>query len=562
MYTTSAARFYINVVLLAGMVLLLLMPGIFSELERNNWRFSLGAVKAWVLAILFLLMPVVFFYRRIKWYLYLLACWILLTPLFIYALLLFEVKPGSELIFLILQSNVTEMQEIARGQIGWFFLFTFLYLFIYLFLVKKFSVKCLPIRPALSISIFSVFLFAVLCYRNLFIRSLPASHFFSRYYPMSIISGVADAYAIINRNNLDQARQFSFGAYKKDTVPQRQIYVFIIGETSRYDRWQINGYHRATSPRLQQQKNLVRFTDMISGSNLTWLSVPQMITRASPDDMDRQFREKSIIQAFQDAGFKTAWLSTQTDQQIIWQGSITMHAKTADVVHFARTYSPIFELEEIYDEQLLPRMDSIIRFSNDNLFIVLHTMGNHWSYAKRFPAGFDVFKPSGKTFPEKAYDMKDYEMVSNSYDNSILYADFIIDSVIRRVEKEKTISYVAFLSDHGEELFDGGHKELRFHTRVGATTLHVPFFLWTSDAWCRQYPEKRQAVIVNSDKKTGAENVFYSLLDMANISFPQMDVSRSVASFEFRPSEQKFYDAIGRSCRYAEIGGGGYAASK
>lgn len=542
MYTSGSGRFYVNTLLLAGIGLLLLMPGILSEMEKNHWRFTVGAVKVWSFSMLFLLIPVVFFYRNIKPYLYVLSCWILFTPLFIYALLLFEIKPGSELIFLIVQSNVTEITEIAKGQIGWFILFTILYLAVYLFLVKKLTLKSLPFTPALLVSVFSVIVMAVQWCR----------HLAGRYYPMSIISGMADAYTIVSRNNLEQARHFCFGAYKKDTIPQRQIYIFIIGETSRFDRWQINGYHRPTSPRLQQQKNLISFSDMIAGSNLTWLSVPQMITRACPDDMDRQFKEKSILSAFREAGFTTAWLSTQTDQQIIWQGSITMHAKTADVVHFCRTYSPIFELEEIFDEQLLPKLDSIIQYGNENLFVVMHTMGNHWSYSKRFPGNFDEFKPSGKTFPEKAYDMKDYEIVSNSYDNSIFYADYIIDSIIRRVEKEKALSYVAFLSDHGEELFDSGGSELKFHTKPGPGTLHVPFFLWTSDVYCRQYPEKMQAVINNHHKKTGFENVFYTLLDLANINFPEMDAAKSIAGPGFQPSDQKYYDAAGEVHRYVE----------
>ncbi len=36
---------------------------------------------------------------------------------------------------------------------------------------------------------------------------------------------------------------------------QRQIYVLVIGETLRPDRLQLNGYNRATTPRLSGTKN-------------------------------------------------------------------------------------------------------------------------------------------------------------------------------------------------------------------------------------------------------------------------------------------------------------------
>ncbi len=547
-------RIWMIIVFVAGILLLLLMPGIINEFEQGTNHFSADSIKRLFLSLLFLLLPVAFFYRNIKLYLYILTILIIFSPLFIYSLLLFDVKPSFELIFLVLQSNSKEMAEIAKGRLGWFFIVTFLYVALYLFLVKKLPVKVIPFRTSLTISLFSAVIVVVQCYRYLAVRQENQRDFFSRYYPASIITGIADAYTVISRYNLDQAKGFSFHAYKKDTITERQIYVFIIGETSRFDRWQINGYPKATSPRLNQRKDLITFADMISGSNLTWFSVPQMITRASPDDMDREYKEKSLLSPFHDAGFKTVWLSSQTDQQILWQGTINLHAKTADVVYFCKTYSPMFELEDIFDERLLPKLDSIVHADCQDLFIVLHTMGSHWSYSRRYPDRFDLFKPSGKSNPEKAYDMTDQESISNSYDNSILYTDYIIDSVIRIMEKQEAVSYVTFLSDHGEELFDNDTSVLEFHKKACSATLHVPFFLWTSEQYRQQYPGKMQVIMNNRNKKTGADNVFYTLLDLANVDFAGMDKTKSIAHPSFRASEQKYYDPLHRrSCRYSDL---------
>ena len=554
MSTPKTDRIRRIVVFAAGILLLLMIPGIMNEYQQGNHRFSEDSIKRLFLSLLFLLLPVAFFYRNIKLYLYILTILIVFTPLFVYSLLLFEVKPNFELIFLLLQSNFSEMAEIAKGRVGWFLIITLLYVVLYLVLVIKLPVKVIPFKTSLIISLCSAVVVMVQCYRYLAVRQQNYRDFFGRYYPVSIINGIADAYTVISRNNLDGAKHFSFHAYKKDTIPARQIYVFIIGETSRFDRWQINGYHRATSPRLKQRKDLITFPDMISGSNLTWLSVPQMITRATPDDMDREFKEKSFLSAFQDAGFKTVWLSSQSDREILWQGTITLHAKTADVVYFCDTYSPMLELDNKFDERLLPKLDSIVHADRQDLFIVLHTMGNHWAYSRRYPGRFDLFKPSGQAYPEKAYDMTDQESVSNSYDNSILYADYIIDSVIHMVEEQEAVSYVSFLSDHGEEIFDNHSGELNFHKNVCAATLHVPFFLWTSEGYRQHYPGKMQAMINNRDKKTGADNVFFTLLDLANIDFAGMDETKSIAHPAFRASDQKYYDPLHRrSCRYTDL---------
>ena len=133
-------------------------------------------------------------------------------------------------------------------------------------------------------------------------------------------------------------------------------------------------------------------------------------------------------------------------------------------------------------------------------------------------------------------------------------ADYIIDSVIRIVEKQEAVSYVTFLSDHGEELFDNHPGELEFHNKASTSTLHVPFFLWTSEDYRQHYPGKMQAIENNRNKKTGADNVFYTLLDLANIDFAGMDDTKSIAYPAFRASDQKYYDPLHRrSCRYTDL---------
>lgn len=553
-YRYRIRKIFLAAVLVAGLVLLLLLPGIINEWFYLEGHYVLDALKRLFLSLAFLLIPIAGFYNDIKIYLYLLTFWIILAPLFIYSLILFEVRPTFELVFLVLQTNTTEVREITKGYWGIFLLATGAYLALYLFGVKRMPFKRIPYTTALVISFLSAGIVVTQCYRYLYIQRQSGYHFFSRYYPVSIISGIAEAYTIVSKNTSDHSKNFSFNAFKKDTLAQRQVYVLIIGETSRYDRWQINGYHRSTSPRLNQRKNLINFPDVASGSNLTWLSVPQMITRACPENMDLQFTEKSNLSAFKNAGFKTAWLSSQSDQQIIWLGSIIMHAKDADIDYFTKTNSPIFELENIFDEGLLPRLDSIINSDNKSLFVVLHTMGNHWDYSRRYPDKFNVFTPSGQDYPIGERGVNNKDLISNAYDNSIVYADFIIDSVISMVEKLQAVSYVAFLSDHGEELFDNGAEELRFHTQITPSTLHVPFFLWVSDLYKHFYPEKVLAILNNRKKSIGADNVFYSLLDMANITFDGMDTSKSIASNAFQVSPQKYYDHFNRRAnRYKDL---------
>ncbi|WP_394346731.1 sulfatase-like hydrolase/transferase [Thermoflavifilum aggregans] len=55
---------------------------------------------------------------------------------------------------------------------------------------------------------------------------------------------------------------FIFSTYYLSQPSGRQVCVFIIGESSRYDHWHINGYSRNTSPSLDTMHNLISFRNV------------------------------------------------------------------------------------------------------------------------------------------------------------------------------------------------------------------------------------------------------------------------------------------------------------
>ena len=58
----------------------------------------------------------------------------------------------------------------------------------------------------------------------------------------------------------------------------REIYVVVVGETSRADNWQLYGYDRATNPRLSEREDLIVFRRPLSESNTTHKSVPMLLS--------------------------------------------------------------------------------------------------------------------------------------------------------------------------------------------------------------------------------------------------------------------------------------------
>ena len=85
--------------------------------------------------------------------------------------------------------------------------------------------------------------------------------------------------------------------------------VVIIGESVRASNLGVNGYERATTPNLSKEKNLVSYADVRSMDGVTHLCVPYMLTRADSAHYDLMFEERSFIDLFKRAGYRTAWVA-------------------------------------------------------------------------------------------------------------------------------------------------------------------------------------------------------------------------------------------------------------
>ena len=117
-----------------------------------------------------------------------------------------------------------------------------------------------------------------------------------------------------------------------DAAPE--TVVLVLGESSRFDRWSLNGYARDTNPLLAKEANLVTLPDVITAVSATRLSVPVIISRKpAMQSLKDGFAEKSFLTAYKEAGFKTFWLSNQISFGK-FDTPVSVFAKEADVIQF------------------------------------------------------------------------------------------------------------------------------------------------------------------------------------------------------------------------------------
>jgi glucan phosphoethanolaminetransferase (alkaline phosphatase superfamily) len=335
---------------------------------------------------------------------------------------------------------------------------------------------------------------------------------------------------------------FKFGAHQEEHGQAAQIVVMVIGESSRYDRWSLNGYKRETNPLLKNEANLVSLSNVVTAVSATRLSVPVLVSRKpATQSLKAGFSEKSFLSAFKEAGFKTYWLSNQMSFGQ-FDTPISVFANEADVTQFLNLGG--FTDNSSLDQVLLKPLRNAIAEPTPKKLIVLHTLGNHWNYSHRYSKEFDKWQPSLFGVANPAYtDLKLKPQLNNSYDNSILYTDWFLSEVINTLKTSNQLTSMMYVSDHGQTLYDGSCN-LAFHGHNTQFEFHVPALVWYSDLYKANYPAKVDRLLRNKRAKLSTENVFHSLLDMADIRYPTEQLEWSFLNKKFR-QHKRYVDSYG-----------------
>ena len=366
-----------------------------------------------------------------------------------------------------------------------------------------------------------------------------------------------------SENYREASRDFKFDARSEHDAEAPEVYVMVVGETARAHNFSLYGYPRNTNPLLSKTPGIIAFPDAMTQSNTTHKSVPMLLSAASAEDFERLFHEKGILAAFKEAGFHTVFISNQQPNHSF----IDFLGEQADEHYFLKKDAS--SKENHYDADLLKKLDEILpetdassssHYRYRKLFVVLHTYGSHFNYQERYPRSFAYFKPDSRSEakPENRQDLL------NAYDNTIRYTDYILHGIVERLQKweklqakvlaktqAKTLgatsqptSAMLYTSDHGENIFDDDRR-LFLHAAPKASDyeLHVPFIIWTSEGFGKQYPGAWKALGENRTKQVQTSlSAFHTMLGIGGIRTPYRLDKYSVASGKYHPTRLLYLD--------------------
>ena len=367
---------------------------------------------------------------------------------------------------------------------------------------------------------------------------------FARSWPFGLTARGVDFYkeriylAELNR----RSAAFRFGARQAGDTHGPQVVVMVLGESSRYDRWSLNGYPRETNPLLAQEKNLVMLKDVITPVSATRLSVPVIISRKpAMQSLKDGFSEKSFLSAFKEAGFKTFWISNQVSFGK-FDTPVSVFAKEADDVQFLNLGG--FSGASNHDAVMLAPLRRAVADPAQKVLVVLHTLGSHWNYGHRYPKEFDRWHPSLTAIAKPDYtDTRIEPQINNSYDSAILYTDWFLSNVIGLLKESGLPASLLYVADHGQTLYDKSCK-IAFHGHNTQYEFHIPAFAWYSESYRERFPAKVAQLKRHRAARLSTENMFHTLLDMADIRYPGERLEWSFVSPQWK-RHKRYVDSYG-----------------
>ncbi|CAE6949644.1 phosphoethanolamine transferase EptC [Pseudomonas marincola] len=308
---------------------------------------------------------------------------------------------------------------------------------------------------------------------------------------------------------------------------QPSTLVLVIGESTNRQRMSLYGYNRETTPELDKLRDQLQvFDNVVTPRPYTIEALQQVLTFADENNPDGYLSTPSIINMMEQAGYKTFWItnqqtmtkrntmlttfSKQTDEQVYLNNNLNQNARQ-------------------YDGDVLKPFNKALADKAPRKLIVVHLLGTHMRYKYRYPEEFEKFTDNSGV---PKWVTEDQMPTYNSYDNAVLYNDFVVSSLIKQFSASQPDGFLLYLSDHGEAVFDSADGGVigRNEGKPTAPMYTIPFIVWASDKWKQHSSFDFKSML---SRPYSSANLIHTWADLAGLSFAELDKSKSLISDQF-----------------------------
>ncbi|MBL4913324.1 phosphoethanolamine--lipid A transferase [Shewanella schlegeliana] len=291
------------------------------------------------------------------------------------------------------------------------------------------------------------------------------------------------------------------------------LMVLVVGETARSQNYELNGYPRDTNE-YTRDLGIISFKNVSSCGTATAVSVPCMFSSMTKNEFNRDVADNqdNLLDILKRANIALLWKENDGGDKNV--------AARIDKVTIERSNKNEFcDGTTCYDMALLDNLEQDIDSLEGNRMIILHIMGSHGpTYYKRYPAEMTKFKPD---CPRSDIENCSIEEIVNTYDNTILYTDYVVSNVISKLEKleDKYNTSLIYISDHGESLGENGMflHGMPYSFAPDYQT-KVPLMVWMSEGFKETRNINRECIKKEADNNQYShDNIFHSILGVMEV---------------------------------------------
>lgn len=306
-----------------------------------------------------------------------------------------------------------------------------------------------------------------------------------------------------------------------DNLEERpELFVIVIGETARAQNFKHNGYQRNTTPYTDNIENFTKFSSVSSCGTATAISVPCMFSILDQDEYDetKAKNSSSLADIINYAGYDVM----RYDKDGGCKG-VCDRIPNENINIKSLEFKDLCNGDTCYDEVLVKKLQtelSIASTNNKSTVIFLHLIGSHGpTYYERVPIDKKVFKPS---CDRSDIENCSVEQIVNSYDNTIIYTDYVLSKVVDSLKpySKKFGTGMLYISDHGESL---GEYGLFLHgipySFAPDYQKEVPMMTWFSSSFINDHKMDINCLnTIAKSKNFSQDNLFSSLLGILDIN--------------------------------------------
>ncbi|WP_191963469.1 sulfatase-like hydrolase/transferase [Pseudotamlana haliotis] len=446
--------------------------------------------------------------------------------------LIFNAKFNASSVFIFSQTNYTEAKEFLS-----FYLDYRVYLLLFVLVVIS-LVFLKTLKKTATISFLNAGKSKILIAFAVLLSSLVLVSYTRREnLPFIVGKSFYDLNKDSYYSDLD-AYKTKFGPF--ETIPSqvandsKETIVVVIGESTSRRHLGLYGYERNTTPLLNILKpELVVYDNVISPHALTVETLKKALT-LNVDDANG-----TIVQLLNRADYKTFWLSNQNPIGL-HESFVSKVANASDKTVFLTAAR--FMNNKVYDENLNVHLEKALADKAKKKVVFIHLQGTHFDYKYRYPESFEVFRGATGT----KFQSDKANQVINTYDNAVLYNDFVVSSFVETLKKNEKHSALLYFSDHGEEVYDS--MEFVGHTDdVGSLPMfQIPFILWQSKDFKSTHESRFE---FNPKRPYITEGLFHSIADLCDVESTFVNPKKSIFNSNFVKQKRiilnnKDYDSL------------------